>query len=808
MVKKTTFYSYTTLQPEKKAPIWDSQGFTYSFSDNLLVRCPTDRLNPESRKELLHALVTTRSPKLDIKNETVLSKEGTTHLLDFMQVPNKLRRKCGSVLHTLNRGQYKRLCLDTVPWELIWAVSPAQRSPLHLLNNQPLDPNVRIVTPISANCELIRKAAWAQGGVQPITLDIETFGWDKGNEDGLVPWKGDIRSIQIAFGDSPTCWVLDLGPRWDRKPSDEVGKLLNEILPGSTVWGHNLKFDLLWLKVKFGLDLSTITCEDSWVLSKVLWSGIKQYTHTLNKVAARVGVECHDKTLQKADFGGYLLPAHYNYGAYDVFTTREVVMRLQRQLQGIKAVTDQTHRLLVVTTEMNQRGMPVDAELVSRDLTSARTRWSELEELLKEELGVKNPSSPKQLKEALDERWGLNGTLPNASAPVIRAYEPDIVIDWIREFNTLGIAIACGEGILSSVTDGYAHTQYSPLNTQASGRVSCSKYGKNFGFNGLNISRPNTEWETIPNMRRWFTAPRGRRLVGCDASGSHLKIALEASGQLDVLERMTSGSDGHSHTTVAISNELFGPDGPYSTLDRYYAARERGDVKVNDLRMLAKTAIYSLINICSGKSLKASLSKDGIQIPLEDAGKVVDALWTQLPRVNTYVRSVASKARKGNYLKDLKYCMKPFKTVDEWENYASTGRPFRPIGWAKIWAPIIMRYRYLPVYQRLSRNGALYESISLSEVAGCLWAPVESYLMINAAHRFYKEVQRGKPHLDAHLVGFVYDELIVDVAEEYAREAATLLGDILNECWSEVLRGTCVTSEIQDRIGLTWDDIH
>jgi DNA polymerase III epsilon subunit-like protein len=321
-----------------------------------------------------------------------------------------------------------------------------------------------------------------------------------------------------------------------------------------------------------------------------------------------------------------------------------------------------------------------------------------------------------------------------------------------------------------------------PYNPQASGRFSGNKYTKVFGLNLYNSPKPNPEFPEFPVVRKCFQLTKTNySFAVCDLAASHAQIGLEISGQFDVLKDMNEGKDAHAGTAILIS-QMTG--GEYSTEDLYYAGKERGDVAVKTLRNCAKTSLYSSLNLCSPRSLVASLAEVGIFKDESECELILAAVWKRIPKIKKMVFSLANESIDSVMSIDHKV-------------FGFEENPRHPIKWC----PVVGntgRLRYFSAYFN-DRKGRL--SVKAPEVASHAYASVESTIMIVSGDRFYREVVVGRPRLKAEIVMQLYDELVAVAPNEYIDEVARRLNEIIKEEWERYIKqGKALSPNYKDAI--------
>ena len=160
-----------------------------------------------------------------------------------------------------------------------------------------------------------------------VGLDIETT--------GLNPRADKIRLVQLAT--HRDVYVLDAF-----KTDVRILKPLFDSVDGPVITGHNLKFDLAFLR-RAGIDAPRgARLFDTMLASKLLSAG-EEARHGLSFVVSRYLNETIDKVLQKSDWSGDLTYEQIDYAARDaqvLLPLRNVLMRelLAAKLTNVAAI--------------------------------------------------------------------------------------------------------------------------------------------------------------------------------------------------------------------------------------------------------------------------------------------------------------------------------------------------------------------------------------------------------------------------------------------------------------------------------------
>lgn len=361
-----------------------------------------------------------------------------------------------------------------------------------------------------------------------ISLDIETFGPRKG--DGLNPWKGEIRLLQLA-GSTTSIFILDL-----QAIGYELGPLA-ELIADKTVVGHNLKFDALWLRAKCGLRLPRIFC--TLTAARLLAAGTKPGNNLDQCLHRYCGIEpAPDKS--SSDWGGMLLTEdQFTYAARDVAHLHMLKGCLDHQLEmnGLDGVARLEMQLLPVVIDMEHAGFAVDHACLREIESSCRSKATEIAETIRGLLDCPtlNLGSPAQLLVALKSK-GLE--IENTTEETLQRCGEKSIIPKVLEYRGLEKQAQQAASLIDCIAgDGRIHCQFEPTGT-ATGRFS----SKN----------PNLQNIGRGDLRNCFVAPEGRTLVIADYSQVELRAAAAIAGETRMIEAYRRGDDLHRATAAAV----------------------------------------------------------------------------------------------------------------------------------------------------------------------------------------------------------------------------------------------------------------
>lgn len=362
-----------------------------------------------------------------------------------------------------------------------------------------------------------------------IALDIETYGPNKG--DALNPWRGDMRLLTIRVANGPAT-LLDL-----RAIGYDLGTLASA-LEQVEIIGHNLRFDLLWLQVKCGINPRRVFC--TCTASRLLSAGMRE-RHDLGSVLDRhLGVTL-GPDLSTSEWGDLIITeAQVAYAAADVENLQALAGKLRTDLDaaGLGRTAELEMNLLPVVVEMEHARVRVDREALMAikqgAIRDTQAKTCEIHRLL----GAPNlnVSSPIQLLAALTAA-GINA--PNTKEDTLNGIHDNTgAVAAILAFRRAEKLAQQPETLLKAIgPDGRIHGQFNPTGTDT-GRFSSS------GPNLQNIARGP--------IRSAFVPESGSRFIVADYSQIELRIAGVVANDQRMLGAYRLGADLHQETAAAI----------------------------------------------------------------------------------------------------------------------------------------------------------------------------------------------------------------------------------------------------------------
>ena len=403
-----------------------------------------------------------------------------------------------------------------------------------------------IPCPVESRAELNGIAEEIATADAPLALDIETYNEAKGG-GALSPFTpgSQIRLLTLAVP-GRAAWVIDL-----RAVGYDLGEL-GRVIEGSEVVGHNLKFDLLWLREKCGINPRRVFC--TMTASRLLTAGSKEPNDLGAVVKRHLGISL-TKDQGRSDWGGMVLtPDQLIYSANDVAHIHALRAKLDEAIgsAGLAQVAAMEMALIPVVVEMEVAGFPVDRQRLLDIGKEAEREMALATARVREVLGDPNinPASPAQLKAAL-HRIGLN--VEDTSAEVLSDVDHEAVravLAYREHEKTAQQSKSLAKAISA---DGRIHARFEPTGTDT-GRFSAKE--------------PNLQQVKRGAMRTAFAAPEGKALVVADYSQVELRAVASIAGDAVMLEAFRKGEDLHRKTASLVLGK---PEAEVTKLERQTA---------------------------------------------------------------------------------------------------------------------------------------------------------------------------------------------------------------------------------------------
>lgn len=254
-----------------------------------------------------------------------------------------------------------------------------------------------------------------------------------------------------------------------------------------------------------------------------------------------------------------------------------------------------------------------------------------------------------------------------------------------------------------------------------------------------NIQNIPVRTELGRNMRKFFVAKEGCVLVDADYSQIELRVLAHLAGDKLMQQSFLSGDDIHTITASQVFNQPI-------------------EWVTPELRSRAKAVNFGIVYGIGA----FSLSKD-IGVSVAEAKRYIEAYLSKYSGVDGFMKKVIADAQKNLYVETL-----------------------------------FGRRRYIPEINASNKVvQAAAKRIAMNTPIQGTAADIIKLAMIKVCERLERE------KLPARLILQVHDELIVEVKEEHAGQAAEILKQEMENC---IRLDVPLTADV--KTGKTWFDTH
>jgi DNA polymerase-1 len=393
------------------------------------------------------------------------------------------------------------------------------------------------------------------------------------------------------------------------------------------------------------------------------------------------------------------------------------VMEEQIEKQGLRKLLDEVELPLAsVLARMEARGVRLDVEYLTEMADGVRDRMATLKADVYRHAGREfNLNSPPQLREVL---YGEMGLQPGKKTPKGELSTDASVLEKLRDQHPVVDALLSWRE-LDKLNSTYLDA-LPKLVDPRDGRVHTT-FNQTVAATGrLSSSNPNLQ--NIPvrseigrEIRRAFVpGDVGQVLLVADYSQIELRILAHLSGDAGLREAFAAGEDIHAATAAKVF------DLPIEHVDA-------------ELRRRAKAVNYGLAYGMNAWGLATRLD-----ITADEAQEIMDGYFDGFPKIKEYLRAQVDRARLDGFTETL-----------------------------------LGRRRYIPELTSGNRRlQALGERQALNAPIQGSASDVFKVAMIEVARAL-----RERRELECHMLLTVHDELVFEVPEDRAAEAADVVRD-------------------------------
>jgi len=486
--------------------------------------------------------------------------------------------------------------------------------------------NYRVVTE-----DLLEEFYEALQREKRVTFDIETT--------GLYPFQGGDITL-LGFGLQAINYVLPLEIKGsfnygDKARQQAIVDEVARILGSKVVIAHNGKFDLLWMRVKYGVKLPLT--HDTMQMSHLI---DENCSHGLKNLAEELLDAPHWDLTKEEKKGHIALDKLCEYNAYDVYYTRKLFNMFIKEITSDPALYKFYKNVIMPAVnafiDIEECGVYIDIEKMQEVKMYLQSEVARiLGELEKYKKGM-NWNSTKQLSDFLFNTLKLKpleytakGACSTSESVLLRLDHPavSLILQYREAYKMLSGFI---EGWGEQLSGSRLHPSFK-LHGTVTGRLSCTE--------------PNLQQvPRNPKIRSLVCAPPGYTFVEADFSQVELRIAAMLSGDPTMREVFLTGQDPHTETAKLVSGQ--DPTG----MDK---------VALKEWRKKAKAVNFGFLYGMGYKKFQEyARDKYGVKFTEKESKQIRDRFFShyaglqpwyarqeRVARMNGYVRSPAGRVR-------------------------------------------------------------------------------------------------------------------------------------------------------------------
>ncbi len=401
----------------------------------------------------------------------------------------------------------------------------------------------------------------------------------------------------------------------------------------------------------------------------------------------------------------------------------EKTNKLIEEADEVSLLTDIELPLSAVLAKMEYAGFEVDADGIEKFGKKLGEKINELTKSIYDSVGYEfNINSPKQLGKALFEDLGLpckkktkTGYSTNAEVleSLINEYP---AISQILEYRSLSkLKSTYCDGLLKVIeADGRIHTRFNQVETRT-GRISSLE---------PNLQNIPIRTDLGREMRKFFVAGKGKKLVDVDYSQIELRVLSDLADDKTMINAFNNNDDIHKITASQVFNlplEMVTPQ----------------------MRSRAKAVNFGIVYGIGA----FSLAKD-IGVTNKEAKQYIDNYLSTYSGVDAYMKRMIEIAKEKGYSETL------FHRKRYLPELSSSNYMMRAFG------------------ERVARNMPIQGTA----------ADIIKIAMVKVDRRLSAE------NMQSHLILQVHDELIVEAPDNEADKALTIVTEEMeNACKMKVL---------------------
>ncbi len=466
-------------------------------------------------------------------------------------------------------------------------------------------------------------------GFPEICFDTETTGIDP-NDAELVGLSFSVKAGEGFYVPCPA----------DQKETDKLLKNFENLFndTGKTWIGHNIKYDMLVLKW-YGLSLAG-NIFDTMLAHYVIEPDGKNGMDALSeKYLGYEPVHIEELIGKKGKGQGNMRDVEpekiKDYAAEDADITlqlKNISIPKLKEREVEKVFYEVENPLVKVLAAMEFEGIKVDEGFLNEYSKVLEKEAKTAEESVYQQAGVRfNLASPKQLGEVLFDKMQIDpkakktktGQYATGEDVLLKLASKNKIVDDIlvfREFTKLKSTYVDALPLMINKKTGRVHTSYAQA-VAVTGRLSS---------NNPNLQNIPIRTERGREIRKAFI-PRDADhvLISADYSQIELRIVAAISGDVNMCEAFTTGTDIHTATAAKVFN-----------VDQKEVTKE--------MRYKAKSVNFGIIYGQGAFGLAENLG-----ISRTEAKEIIDNYKKQFPNIQKYMDDTIHFAQEHGYVQTL-----------------------------------------------------------------------------------------------------------------------------------------------------------
>lgn len=472
----------------------------------------------------------------------------------------------------------------SAPGEIAWDVRLADRY-LRTGSLAPEVGNYQRVDDLSAVIEYVEWKYEETGKPVPVELDLETM--------GLYPWYDFKEIVSSSWTVAPGVAdvVYHLGAKWTGPLEAQITWLLSS--PKVHLWGANLKFDLVWIWVKWKIECSNFTMDHT-IVGSLLDENRSNSLNTHAKQLTPLGGydDLFNATYDKGHMELVPLEEEIQYAGGDTDAGYRVGQIMRHQLLQdpmlARFYVKLLHPAARAFEKIERRGVLVDQskyaelrkELIGDEAKGSTGLIQKLELKAKSFLPGKikakyadnlSLTRPNLIRDYFFSPMGLNLKPQKTTA---KTKQPSTAIDHLKLFMDHPKAgpmietlreLRSAEKTLSTYVDGFLEHlrpdgRFHPTYMLYAGSMYDEKDDDAGTVTGR-LAAKGPAIQTLPKHTAWakklrdcYPAPSGMLCFSCDFSQGELRITACWANERTMLEAYRRGLDLHALTAARVND--------------------------------------------------------------------------------------------------------------------------------------------------------------------------------------------------------------------------------------------------------------